>query len=66
MAKLSAKFCETAKADATGKDRLWCDGDGLFLRVRPNATKTWMVEYAFQGRRRKFTMGIPVVLVPYV
>jgi len=41
MGKLAARTCETAKPDKTGKDRLLGDGDGLFLRIRPNCTKTW-------------------------
>ena len=42
-------------------DRLLGDGDGLFLRVRhvrPHDTKTWVVEYEFQARRRKYTIGV--------
>jgi len=57
MAKLTARTCETAKPEGTGKDRLLGDGDGLFLRVRPNGTKTWLIEYEFQKRRRKYTVG---------
>src|SRR6266567_2637862 len=52
MSKLSARTCETAKASTSAMDRLLGDGDGLFLRVRPNGTKTWVVEYEFQARRR--------------
>jgi hypothetical protein len=39
-------------------DILLGDGDGLFLRIRPNNTKTWVVEYEFQGKRTKYTIGI--------
>jgi integrase len=58
MSKLSAKLCETAKTSAVSGDRLLGDGDGLFLRVRPRGTKTWVVEYEFQARRRKYTIGV--------
>jgi len=58
MSKLSARTCETAKASTSAMDRLLGDGDGLFLRVRPNGTKTWVVEYEFQARRRKHTIGV--------
>ena len=34
------------------------DGDGLFLRIRPNGTKTWLVEHVFRARRRKYTFGV--------
>lgn len=56
MGKLAATSCETAKPDPK-RDRLLGDGDGLFLRVRPHGTKTWMIEYEFQGKRTKYTIG---------
>jgi len=34
------------------------DGDGLILRVRAHGTRTWVIEYLFEGTRRKFTIGI--------
>jgi hypothetical protein len=58
MAKLTARVCETSKSENTGNDRLLSDGDGLYLRVRPNGTKSWLVEYEFQARRRKYTIGV--------
>ena len=54
---LAATTCETVKPDPL-RDRLLCDGDGLFLRVRPNGTKTWIVEYEFRGQRTKYTIGV--------
>ena len=57
MAKLSAKICETAKP-LPGRDRLLGDGDGLSLRIRPNATKTWVIEFEVAGLRRKYTIGV--------
>jgi len=59
MGKLAAVTCETVKPNDAG-DRLLGDGDGLFLRIRPNGTKTWSVEYEFKGVRRKFTVGLYV------
>lgn len=56
MGKLAAVTCETAKPDPK-RDRLLGDGDGLFLRVRPHGTKTWVIEYEFQGQRTKYTIG---------
>lgn len=56
MGKLAAVTCETAKPDPK-RDRLLGDGDGLFLRIRPHGTKTWVIEYEFQGRRTKYTIG---------
>jgi len=54
--KLSATTCETVKPNPL-RDRLIGDGDGLFLRVRPHGTKTWVIEYEFQGGRTKYTIG---------
>ncbi len=59
MGKLAAVTCETSKPNKA-RDRLLGDGDGLFLRIRPNGTKTWVVEYEFRGERRKFTVGLYV------
>jgi integrase len=56
MGKLSAVTCETVKPDKK-RDRLLGDGDGLFLRVRPHGTKTWLIEYEHQGKRTKYTIG---------
>ncbi|WP_420795063.1 Arm DNA-binding domain-containing protein [Methylococcus capsulatus] len=55
MGKLAAVTCESAKPDRR-RDRLG-DGDGLFLRIRPQGTKTWLIEYEFGGKRRKYTIG---------
>jgi integrase len=59
MGKLAAVTCENSKPNKT-RDRLLGDGDGLYLRIRPNGTKTWIVEYEFKGERRKFTVGLYV------
>ncbi|HKE41941.1 MAG TPA: integrase arm-type DNA-binding domain-containing protein [Casimicrobiaceae bacterium] len=57
MSKLTARACEGAKPHSD-RDRLLGDGDGLFLRIRPHGTKTWIVEYEFRGSRRKPTIGV--------
>ncbi|AAZ98628.1 hypothetical protein Tbd_2675 [Thiobacillus denitrificans ATCC 25259] len=56
MGRLAAVTCDTVKPDPK-RDRLLGDGDGLFLRIRPHGTKTWVIEYEFQGRRTKYTIG---------
>lgn len=56
MKRLTSATCEAAKPDEK-RDRLIGDGDGLFLRVRPHGTKTWVVEYKHQGKRSKYTIG---------
>ena len=57
MSKLSAAQCSNAKPDKGDRDRLLGDGDGLFLRIRPNGTKTWVIDYVFNEQRRKFSIG---------
>ena len=52
MGKLAAVTCESAKANKA-RARLLGDGDGLFLRIRPHGTKTWVIEHDFKGTRRK-------------
>ena len=52
MGKLAAVTCETAKPNKA-RDRLLGDGDGLFLRIRPHGTKTWVIEYEFRVRCRQ-------------
>jgi integrase len=59
MGKLDAVTCKSSKPDKV-RDRLLGDGDGLFLRIRPHGTKTWVVEYEFKGERRKSTIGLYV------
>lgn len=59
MGKLAAVTCSTSKPDKS-RDRLLGDGDGLFLRIRPHGTKTWVIEYEFKGERRKTTIGLYV------
>ena len=59
MGKFAAGTCGNSKPNRAG-DRLLGDGDGLFLRIRPNGTKTWIIEYEFKGERRKFTVGLYV------
>lgn len=56
MGKTASAVYENAKPDPT-RDRLIGDGDGLSLRVRSHGTKTWVIEYVFQGRRTKYTIG---------
>lgn len=55
MGKLTAKQCENTKP--TNKDILLGDGDCLSLRIRPNGTKSWEIDYTFEGNRRKRTIG---------
>jgi hypothetical protein len=56
MAKLSAMGCEAAQPHLN-KDRLFGDGDGLFLRIRRPGKKTWVIEYELNSSRTKYTIG---------
>jgi len=57
MGKLSASECFKARSDPAGCDHLLGDGDGLFLRIRANGTRTSIVEYLFEGKRRRSMIG---------
>lgn len=39
------------------KEFLLSDGQGLFLRIRPNGAKDWLFIYTFAGKRRKMGLG---------
>lgn len=39
------------------KEHLLADGEGLFLRIRPNGSKDWLFIYTFAGKRRKMGLG---------
>lgn len=56
MAKTAWTKFENEKPNPTG-DKMLGDGDGLFMRIRPHGTKTWVIEYEFLGRRTKYTIG---------
>jgi hypothetical protein len=58
MVTLPARGCETAKPEVPEKTGFWATATDLFLRIRPNGTKTWIVEYEFRLRRRKYTIGV--------
>ncbi|MDL2279842.1 integrase arm-type DNA-binding domain-containing protein [Desulfovibrio sp. OttesenSCG-928-G11] len=39
------------------KEAKYSDGAGLFLRVHPSGTKTWIYAYRFDGKQKKLTLG---------
>jgi integrase len=55
MARLTDITIRNAKPDT--QDRLLSDGGNLFLRVRPNGSKGWIVRVKRQGKRRVHTLG---------
>jgi integrase len=56
--KLCAVTSFNARPDRSVLDRLLVDGDGLSLRIRANGTRTWMIDDLFEGKGRRFTIGI--------
>jgi integrase len=44
-------------AKPTEKEYLLSDGQGLFLRVRPEGGKDWLFVFTFAGKRRKMGLG---------
>lgn len=53
--KLTDTLCRQAKPAA--KARNLTDGHGLFLLVKPNGSKLWRQDYAFDGSRRTAAFG---------
>jgi integrase len=51
------KRAHVQKAIAAGHDILLADGNGLYLRVRPTGTKTWIVRRKRHGRVQVITLG---------
>lgn len=48
----------TIKAlEPSDKEAKYSDGAGLFLRVHPSGTKTWIYAYRFGGKQKKLTLG---------
>lgn len=57
MAKLTDKFIRATKG--TGKDQFHGDGAGLYLRVTPIGSRTWVYRYKnSDGKTRWFDIGI--------
>ena len=60
MSKLNNRIIERAKPGS--KDKYIADGDGLFLRVMPNGTKTFCFRYTVGTKRRLLSLGpVPIL-----
>jgi integrase len=46
------------KAKARRREYLLADGEGLFLRVRPDGTKNWLFYFSMDGRQQKRGLGV--------
>lgn len=57
MAKNLLTSRKVVTAKPADKEYLLADGEGLFLRVRPNDAKDWLFVYTFAGKRRKLGLG---------
>lgn len=55
IAKLSNRTIERAKPGT--KDKYIADGDGLFVRITPNGTKTFCFRYTVNKKRRLLSIG---------
>lgn len=56
MSKLTAKSVE--KAVPRDKEYRIHDGNGLFLRIRPSGSKSWLFSFSLPGDRKLFRMPI--------
>ncbi|RKR45967.1 site-specific integrase [Paraburkholderia sp. BL17N1] len=62
MSKLNNRLIERAKPSP--RDKYIADGDGLFLRVMPNGTKTFCFRYTWGTKRRLLALGpFPILSV---
>jgi integrase len=52
MQKLTAK-----EVEAISEPGRYAAGDGLYLDVKPNQSKSWLYRYQFQGRRTQLGLG---------
>ena len=52
MSRLTAK--EVDAIDAAGR---YAAGDGLYLDIKPNLSKSWLFRYQFQGKRTQLGLG---------
>ena len=57
LTELSIKQAKTKE-----KQYKLTDGEGMYLRVYPNGSKYWQLQYWFDGKQKIFPLGVwPVV-----
>jgi integrase len=54
--RLSARTVQTAKAPI-GKTKMLADGRGLYLRIGPSGSKSWVYRFALEGKLRDMGLG---------
>lgn len=54
--RLSARTVQTAKAPA-GKSKMLSDGRGLYLRIGPSGSKSWVFRFALEGKLHDMGLG---------
>src|SRR5215471_16632358 len=54
--RLSARTVQTAKA-TPGKTKMLADGRGLYLRIGPSGSKSWVYRFSLQGRLHDMGLG---------
>jgi integrase len=59
MAKIVTPLTDTKIKRAKPKNKLYklFDGEGLYLEVKPNGTKTFRVKYRFNNKEKTYTIG---------
>ncbi|WP_407896669.1 Arm DNA-binding domain-containing protein [Ferrigenium sp. UT5] len=56
MGKLTDKAIQAATA--TDKDYKLTDGEGLYLLVKANGTRSWRMKYRIGGKEKCLTIGL--------
>jgi hypothetical protein len=55
--RLSPLAIAKAKLLPGQKHRMLCDGGGLWLRLGPNGSKSWVFRFMIAGRAREMGLG---------
>lgn len=56
MSRLTQHQCNTTPPNASGH-RLLSDGNGLYLRIQPGGTRSWLFRYFMDGKARAMSLG---------
>lgn len=58
MSNVRSIVFERAQPTPSKERLIFGGGNGLYLRIRPHGTKTWILDYVFKGVRAKPTLGV--------
>ena len=58
--KLTNRLTELSIKQAKPKEKQYklTDGEGMYLRIYPNGSKYWQLQYWFEGKQKVFSLGV--------